>query len=73
MIKLDFDQVPQWFISTSLTNNQKEIISIKYHVYKVIDPHKPLLPQFKEVSEELIDQGISISYKAVSKHYYETK
>lgn len=73
MIILDFNQVPQWFISTSLTDNQKEIISIKYHVYKTVNPHEPLLPQFKEISQELIGQGISISYKAISKHYYETK
>jgi hypothetical protein len=72
MIILDFDQVPQYFISTSLTDNQKDIITIKYHVYKVIDPNEPLLPQFKAISEELIDQGISIGYKAISKYYYES-
>lgn len=73
MIKLDFDQVPQYFISTSLTDNQKDTISVKYHVYKTINPNEPLLPQFKTISQELTDQGICISYKAISKHYYETK
>ncbi len=72
MVKMDFAQVPTYFISISLTDNQKDIICIKYHVYKNIKHTEPLLPQFKTIAEELTGQGICISYKAISKHYYET-
>jgi len=74
MITLDFDQIPQCFINTSLTDKQKDTISLEYYVYKTIDPSKNLAPQFKEISEQIIDMGsISISHKGIKRLYYKNK
>lgn len=74
MINLDFDQVPQWFISTSLTNKQKDTIALEYHVYKSVNPSENLANQFKEISEQIIDMGsISISHKGIKRLYYKNK
>lgn len=72
-MKLDFDQVPQWFISSSLTDNQKDTLAIKWHVYNTVKPNQNIDKQCREISEELLDNGISITFDGIKKYYYKSK
>lgn len=67
---LDFNKIPQWFISTSLTDNQKDTMAIRYYVYRHINPDKNILEQCKKIAEELLDNDISVSYHAITRYYY---
>lgn len=53
-----------------LTGQQKELIAMKKKILSSIDRSRPLAPQFREISERFIREGIPIAPLTVKKYYY---
>lgn len=53
-----------------LTGQQKELIAMKKKILSSIDRSRPLAPQFREISEMFIKEGIPMSPLTVKKYYY---
>lgn len=73
MVAVNYDLVPVHFINKILTEQQKERVAIKYFIYQRIKSDEELLPQFKSVSQELLEMGYNYSMSAIRQFYYSSK